>query len=214
MNPTRRNSKSLLALLVVSMTVTGVMAFRQQPRPEGVPPVPADVTGSAVELLSARPFKVDEPFIHYWRSERPLVERGQLLVLAVDPQLVFPRQSLEPVLYVGAETAERINQGDASGRVIAVVPGEVDLSQAPIFFGEPALPEEVDRAEAARQLERARAAGVVAPSVERIQQVSQQPIRVADHHALRRFAADLIERHSPEEAELVRALRMPVLGER
>jgi len=110
--------------------------------PPEVPPTPAAVDG----ILLAQSFILDEPYEHSWQAERPMVASGMLLVLEVNPDLVLPRQTLEPVLYVGDVTAERVNNGYPSGKVVAIVPGPVNLTSAPIWFGDPALPEQVTTA--------------------------------------------------------------------
>ena len=93
--------------------------------PPAVPATPAAVDG----VLYARTFTLDEGFQFQWNNEQAEVKTGTLLVLKVNPDLVFPRQMAEPVLYVGDQTAERINHGYESGHVIAIVPGEVDLTE-------------------------------------------------------------------------------------
>ncbi|MBK7641989.1 MAG: hypothetical protein IPJ19_02900 [Planctomycetes bacterium] len=103
-------------------------------------------------LLYAQPFALEEPAIHWWREERPTYRAGWLVVLEVDPAFVQPTDRAEPVLYVGHETAERVNHGWKCGRVVAVVPSAtdadgfptLDLARAKIWFGAPALPEQID----------------------------------------------------------------------
>src|SRR5688572_10973956 len=73
-------------------------------------------------LVVARPFTLERPALHVWRAEATTYDAGYLVVLEVDPQFVEPRQTEEPVLYAGAETVERMNHGDRSGRVVGIVP--------------------------------------------------------------------------------------------
>jgi hypothetical protein len=126
------------------------------------------VTTADIELLAAVPFALDEPFVHEWRAEKPLVASGYLLQLRVDPELSRPRQTYEPVLYVGAQTAERrLGQAD-QGILVVLVPapldGEgrvaLDLDTAPVWFGSLELPERVDAARITAELAAARARGV------------------------------------------------------
>lgn len=129
------------------------------------------VNSAAVELLEAYPFVLDEPYVHEWRAEKPLVSSGYLLVLRVDAEVARPRDTYEPVLYVGAETAERCAGNDApqeGERLVVLVPApldadgrvQLDLERVPIWFGGHELPERVDAARIQRELAAARAAGV------------------------------------------------------
>ena len=91
--------------------VTGALG-PQEPQLREVSP---KLRASPVEVLEARSFVLDEPFVSWWRAERPTVRSGVLLVLRTDPELVRARQSAEPVLYVGDQTAERLNHGGGGG---------------------------------------------------------------------------------------------------
>ncbi len=123
----------MLFSLMVLLAACTAGAFAGTPE---VPSTPAAVDG----ILLAQPFTLDEPYEFAWQAEHPMVSSGMILVLEVNPDLVLPRQTLEPVLYVGNSTAERVNNGYPSGKVVAIVPGTVNLASAPIWFGEPALP--------------------------------------------------------------------------
>ena len=116
----------------------------------GVPP-PVPVRN----ILYARPFTLEKPYRNDWSKEHAMVSSGVLVVLEVDPQLVIPRDSWDPVLYAGDVTVQRLNNGYPSGHVIGIIPGKVDLSAMPMWFGTEWLPERVTR-EMARA-ERARA---------------------------------------------------------
>jgi hypothetical protein len=166
------------ALIGLSVLATGgvigtVVASRgpQQAGPVTLAAVP--VTTADIELLAAVPFALDEPFVHEWRAEKPLVASGYLLQLRVDPELSRPRQTYEPVLYVGAQTAERCLPEPAlaladQGILVVLVPapldGEgrvaLDLDTAPVWFGSLELPERVDAARITAELAAARARGV------------------------------------------------------
>jgi len=123
------------------------------------PPIP-DTPAPVIDLVYARPFSLTEGFEFRWSAERPVVTRGVILVLDVDPALIYPRQVAEPVLYVGDRTAQRVSRGYPAGRVLAIVPGDVDLAGTPIFFGTPELPERIDAATARGEREQAVAAGI------------------------------------------------------
>ena len=215
----RKPTLVLLSLVAVLVLGGGVLALRQVLRDDGPPPLPAVTPVGGVTLMAARPFTLQVPYVHDWRAERPQVQAGVLLVLGVDPDLVHPRQGLEPVLYVGDQTAERVNSGHESGYVVAVVPaplvgGQValDLSATPIFFGAPALPEQVDAAIAAKELAAARDRGIAPPTPEQVAKALQPQVTFHDSHDVRVFAADLIEAWSPTEVDLVSGIRAPLVG--
>jgi hypothetical protein len=216
----RKSTIGLLSLMALLALGGGVYALRQVMHDDGPPPLPAATPVGGVTLIEARPFTLDVPYTHDWRAERPQVTAGVLLVLGVDPDLVHPRQGLEPVLYVGDQTVERINFGGESGHVVAVVPAPVDgqghvaldLSRTPIYFGTPALPEQVDAATVAQELAAAQARGIAPPTAAAVAAVSQPEVRFHDSYDVRVFAADLIEAWSPMETDLVSGLRAPLVG--
>lgn len=162
-------------------------------------------------LLHAERFKVQQPYQHLWRADRPWVDSGWILVLQTDPELLRPRQVKESVLYVGAQTAERINHG-TSGRVVVLVPGDQALASAPIFLGEAALPEELLQTHIDAQLTAAVAAGAIPTPAETVQQVTVpgRPAFETDYE-LRQRAIDLVEIHSPQEKSLIEGWRVPRL---
>jgi len=205
---------ALVGLTLVGGAVTGLgLPWVQEE--DGVPPELPRETVGVRGVISARPYVLDEPYVHGWRSEAPLTSAGYLLVLDVAGPFTTPRDTLESVLYVGEQTAERINWGTGSGRVVALVPsplGEdrapsLDLSEALMFYGAPALPEEVDEATIRGELERARAQGVDALPVDAVGELMQLP----DRTALVRHAATLVLEHSPSEGDLARGLLVPLL---
>lgn len=216
----RKPTLVLLSLAAVLVLGGGVLALRQVLRDDGPPALPAVTPVGGVTLIAARPFTLQVPYVHDWRAERPQVQGGMLLVLGVDPDLVHPRQTLEPVLYVGDQTAERVNAGHESGHLIAIVPapldasGQValDLSAAPIFFGAPALPEQVDAATVAAELAAARARGILPPAPEQVATALQPQVPFHDAYDVRVYAADLIEAWSPTEIDLVAGIRAPLVG--
>ena len=211
--------KTTLAALVLLLLAGGVFAVRQTLR-DVPPPLPAVTPVGGVTLIAARPFTLEVPYIHDWRAERPSVSSGVVLVLGVDPDVVHPRQGYEPVLYVGNQTAERLNAGHESGHLIVIVPAPVDaqgqvaldLSTTPIFFGTPALPEQVDAATVEHELAAARARGIVPPSAQAVAAVMQPQVRFHDDYDVRVWSADLIEAWSPTEVDLVSGLRAQRVG--
>ncbi len=129
---------------------------------------PGELPNGAVEILAAYPFVLDEPWVHEWRVEKPLVSAGYLLALAVEPELARARQTYEAVLYVGDQTAERCNAPEDGGCLIALVPAApapdggvaLDLATTPIWFGSLELPERVDAARIASERAQARRRGI------------------------------------------------------
>lgn len=208
----------VLAAALAAALTTWVVARIGDDGQHVMPPLPADAAAAPVTLVEAWPFTLAEGTTHWWRAEQPSYAAGHLLVLAVDRDAVHPRQALEPVLFVGAETAERVNLGSESGYVVAIVPGPadgsaLDLASAPIFFGDAALPEELDLAACAAQLDAARALGVAAPPAAAVAAALRETVAFDDAYDLHYFASTLIERYSPVERDLISGLRAPRVGE-
>lgn len=173
------------------------------------PQIPA--TPSAVQdIVFAQPFVLEQGEATTWRAEKPVVSSGYILVLKVNPDLVYPRQTAEPVLYVGDTTAERMNVGYRSGYVVAVVGADVtgeqamDLSKVKIWFGTPELPERVDANRVAQESALADAAGIKPFSADKIQALLAQneTLREANKAGILDDVAALIRRFSPQEDEL------------
>lgn len=166
----------------------------------GVPPVPA-TPASVDDVVYAAPFVLEQGYVSDWRLERPMVTRGHLVVFRVAPDLVYPRQTAEPVLYAGDQTVERLNVGYPSGYVVAIVPGTADLAQVPIWFGTPRLPESVDAGTVRAERSRAEAAGIAPVPPDRIRSVLRKPLALADKSALLREAGALVQLYASDEAE-------------
>jgi hypothetical protein len=211
------NMKHFPGLLVLATCPPLVMASVESDRPPAIPPTPAPV----LELVSARTFTLEAGYTHLWRSERPQADSGYLLVLRVDPALVYPRQVAEPVLYVGQQTAERINIGYESGHVVAIVPAVlddpehadfIDLCKAPIWFGTPELPERVGAKRIARERLRAERSGIRPASAEAIARATKRggrALAAEDKLHLLRESAALVRRYAPDEVQLVERLLQP-----
>ena len=217
------NTKQKRALLTIGSAILAASVVtalvNRQARP--LPPLP-DRTVAAWDILYARPFVLDEGYTHYWRLGQPTVDAGYVLVLAVDPDLAVPRQTYEPVLYAGEQTAERVNTGRHEGYLVAVVPAprgpdglpELDLESSPIWFGTPELPERVDAARIRTELTRALNEGVRPLPAPRIQAALAEGgtlLHVGDRPALDRYLADLIERFAPQEVDLISGMRAPLV---
>jgi len=176
---------------------------------ETQPALVASPEEAPIELVLRQPFRLDRPGRHTMRAEAPAYTEGHLLVLRAEPERWRLRQSYDNVLYVGAETARRVNHGVGSGHLVVLVPGALE-ADAPLFLGAPELPERVTAAEAARQAADARRAGVAAvddfPDARTL-----ETAHLADEADLFTYAADLVERYAPDEVDLIESLRVPRL---
>jgi hypothetical protein len=127
---------------------------------------------------------------------------------------MVPHQTKEPVLFVGAQTADRVNTGQDSGRIVAIVPGEFRLEDAPIFYGGENLPEELRQVHIDAELAAARASGAIAPTAETIGKATAgvgAGQTFATDYQLRRRAIDLVEQYSPTEKDLIAGWRVPLV---
>lgn len=204
--------------LVAILAIPLVASYSQKQRDQGLPLLPAQPASETVKLVYARPFTLETPATHWWRLERPSYDAGWVLVLEAVNALVEPRQTYEPVLYVGDQTAERVNAPWGGNRVVAVVPsprttsGDValDLKTALIFFGTPGLPEQVDAAAAAAELALAASRGQ-GPHDWREMQAALEAggplLSLADRVALDNELANVIEAYAPDERDTAKGLR-------
>jgi hypothetical protein len=117
--------------------------------------------GDAVQsLVSARPFQLDRSMRDTMRAGAPEVRQGWLVQLTVQPDFARVTQARMPVLYAGDTPARIFWSNPVTGCVVAMVPGERDLSEVVFFYGSKALPERVDGARGAAELSAARAKGL------------------------------------------------------
>jgi len=176
---------------------------------------------STIGIELAQHFELEESYTHYWREEAPSVRSGYILVLRVDPELAFPRNGPMNVLYVGRQTAERVNYGYPSGKLVVLVPDQVtadgpepvDLLESPIWFGTPDLPERVDAERIEEELAAARRhqlAVIPAPEIESALAAGGEVARAPDRATLDFYLADLIKLHSPEERDLAEGMQVPL----
>ncbi len=175
---------------------------------EVLPAIPA--TPAAVDhIVYARKFTLEKGFEFGWCKEHPNVTTGYLLVLQVNPDLVFARARAEPVLYVGSQSAQRLNNGYKSGHVIAIAPGDVDLEKALIWFGTPGLPGSVDVETANAELALAKNAGIRPFSTTEVKAAlarGSKELKGAHVVDVLRAAADLIRQYSPAEKDQAKTL--------
>lgn len=223
MNPSSNSLFTLGRMLVVSLVLVGAgTAVMNWNNNDAMPEVPSSPAAYPVELISAQVFTLDQPYTHWYRVEQPQVDAGMLVVLRVDEvELLHPRQTAQPVLQIGSQTAEPLNIGHLSGYVVALLPAQrlddgvidLDLAKAPIFYGEAALAEKLGAADLQGRLQEAFAQGALIPSAEVLGEVTGEALHFANDYALRLWAADMIATWSPQEMELVETMRVPLLGQ-
>ena len=197
--------KSLAILWSLILLLHSSLSFSQQKNGEDV------VTPSAViDVVYVQPFSLNKGYTHFWREEKPVVRYGTLAVFKVNPALVYPRNALEPVLYVGNQTAERLNFGNESGFVVAIIPGEVDLNKSRAWFGTPELPERVNEKTIKMEMELADRENIQPLIPDAVLKATHQKVDAPDLATLLRdHAAELVLKYSPQEKALVEAWRLP-----
>jgi hypothetical protein len=190
-------------LLLIAFIVTPTEALLQEE--EQTPKTPAAVR----DVLYVRPFTLHTGYLFTWIPERPIVDRGVIVVLSVDPALVVPRNSPEPILYAGDRVVERLNWGNKSGHVIAIIPGSFDVTSEPIWFGSPGLPGRVSLDDVRSELAAINRT-VEAISKDRADAVTEPEIQAQDFaELLRGELAELVLRFSPQESDLAHKWRLP-----
>lgn len=196
--------------IVLSVCVFIVAIFAFASTSISMPATPAAVE----DLVYVSSFTLVNGYKHDWCKERPMVTAGTLVVLKINPDLVVPSQTPEPVLYAGNQTAQRLNNGHKSGHLIAIIPGEVDLTKAPIWFGRPELPERIDANMINSERALAEAANIQPFAVQKVQEATSKGgghLEVFDLHALLRdHVAELVLTYSPQEKHLAETWRLPV----
>lgn len=199
---------ALVGLLSVSAALA-VTRSAAVPAEDGPPALPAGPVLAGAQLISATPFVLQVPATHVWQAGQPVYSSGLVLVLTVaERDLLARRQLAEPVLYVGAVPAERVNDGHLSGHLVAIVPSLRAGQQAHLFLGEPALPEQVTESEGAMQLARAVAAGLAPAS---LGSTGDTVLTFPDHGDLLSWCATLVAAYAPDEQDLAIGLLAPRL---
>lgn len=183
-----------LAPLVLGLVLGGSAALAAE-----IPATPV----AAEALLLARPFRLDRPFTYRHDSSRRKVTEGLVLVVRADPELLRPRDGLEPLLLVGEGTAQPASRGFPEGVLVVLVPDLIDLHDAPVWFGSPELPERATPGRIAREVAEARAAGVRPfPSVD-VQAAllaGGETLRAPSLDELGIYCFELVRRFAPDEA--------------
>jgi hypothetical protein len=206
-HPGKTHMKLLAATLIVWVLVMSAVVAGQNVSPRRqTPATPAPVRS----ILHAQRFTLETPFQSTWSKDRPMVSSGVLLVLDVDPAYVVPRNAMQPVLYAGDFTVERLNTGYPSGKVIGIVPGNLDLTTAPVWFGPPQLPERVTASMVQEERARAERAGVRALPQATVSTAERSPVAAKDLATLlRNVVSQLVYQYSPKEKQLADSWRRP-----
>lgn len=191
----------------------GLLSFALPAPAAEAPPRIADiVTPAAVaDVVHIQPFTLQEGYVFDWRQERPRVASGTLAVFKVAPALVYPRDAAEPVLYAGNQTAQRLNHGYESGYVVVLIPGDVDLSTEPVWFGAADLPEWVDADTIRAERAKAQQAGIAPFDKGRVRSVTHDRVLSSDLATLLRdHVAEIVIRYAPQERALADMWQLPI----
>jgi len=159
---------------------------------------------TAPELILSQSFSLSQAHSYLWTKEKPEITEGTIVVVGVESEDAQVRQVGGPVLYVGPVPAERVNNGDMDGAIIAFVPGHIDLSKTPIYWGPPTLPERVDEKAGAAALRSTRVAPHSKATIDALRKPAAQLNDTAD---LYRHLANLIDTHAPSERERAQGYR-------
>lgn len=211
MNPTLRRPGLFrwLGALWLSALAVPVCFGQNAAEAERRPATPAAV----IDVLAIQPFRLQAGYEYGWLQSRPFVSDGLLVVLRVDPSYVVPRNAAEPVLFAGDRTVQRLSQGNGSGHVIGIIPGELDLASEPIWFGRPQLPERVTPEILKEERALADRAGIKSFGPDKVTAARLDAVEAEDLAALLRGpAADLVLKFSPDEKHLAETWRLPTTG--
>lgn len=172
-----------------------------------VPPTPRSVQ----RILVAQPFTVRTPFVNDWSRERREYTSGTLVVLEMEGAYLVPRNAtVGPTLYAGDTPVLRLNHGHLSGRVIGIVPGTVDLTAVPLWFGSAQGPDQATPAPAVAERRKAERASITPLPADQVRAAARPPLSATDLAALlRTIAAELVLQYSPQEKALAEIWRLP-----
>ena len=204
--------KILSSIVFVSATVFAAFAATNAQETIGQPVNKQAWTlpASVADLLYARRFTLAEGYKWSWPADAPPVRAGVIVVLRVDSQLVVPRNTLSPILYAGDRMVQTLNHGHISGKVIGIVPGDVDLLKTPIWFGSPRVPAQVNEQSVRKERDLAEKAGIRPFDAKRVEGATKAPLEAPDFQTLLRGElADLVLEHAPQESHLARKWRLP-----
>ena len=196
--------KGMKPMRVLSVALALLVTTAATAAAEDVPVIPTDHGAAVKDVLYARPFTLETAYVNEWSQDKPQVTAGHILVLDVDREFVRPRNVHVPVLYVGARPAEVTHVGYESGHLVVLVLGNLDLTQALIYFGSEQLPEQVDPERGRMELEAARDLGI-RPFPERVWDAAFArgggSLELRNYTELYGVVQELIKEYAPEDAE-------------
>lgn len=198
---------AIAAALFAIPSLGSSQSLTRDPDKVPVPPTPRSVQ----RILVAQPFTVQTPFINDWSQERRQYTSGTLVVLEIDGAYLVPRNAtLGPVLFAGDTPVQRLNHGHLSGRVIGIVPGTVDLTTVPLWFGSPELADAKTPETALAERRKTEQASMTPLPADQIREARRAPVSARDLAALlRTTAAELVLQYSPQEKALAEIWRLP-----
>lgn len=209
----RKGSRMRVFAAAIAATFLGIPLLGASPGLTGDPDkVPVPPTPRSVErILVAQPFTVQTPFINDWSKERREFTSGSLVVLEIDGAYLVPRNATAgPVLYAGDTPVQRLNHGHLSGRVIGIVPGTVDLTAVPLWFGSPEIADAETPATALAERRKTEEASMTPLPAEQIRAARRALATAVDLAALlRTTGAELVLEYSPQEEALAEIWRLP-----
>ena len=104
-----------------------------------------------------------------------------------------------------------LNHGHESGHVIGIIPGDLDLAAAPIWFGQPGLPERATAKSIRAERALAEESNIQPFSAAIVESVTKAPMDAPDLASLLRGEiAELVLQFSPQEKHLAEQWRLPV----
>lgn len=215
-NPAGKAGALALAAVFIFLAFPSPSARAQEAprRPESAATVlPRDrglVPAAPTAILYARPFVSEKPIDFVIDGEKVTRTKGMILVIEADKKLLEPLDAPDFVIFVGGAVAQKVSSGCWSGKVVVMAP-EADLRSVPVFFGSRLLPDRMTPADARAEVEKAKAAGVVARPTGELREAARkggpEPFRVADMNELWYETGPVILEHSPEERVMVESLR-------
>lgn len=202
----------IVACALVVMPAAATQTTTRPPTAAKPPQVIPSAAQPVKDILVAQPFTLNEGYRNDWSKQRSTVTSGVIVVLEADPRLAMRREAAEPILYAGNTPLQRLNN-PGSGRVIGIVPGVVDLSGVPIWFGSPGLPDRVTPESARAERAQAGKRGITAFPSGKLRGITRASVAAPDLAALLRdHIAPLVLQYSPEEKELAESWRLPVVS--
>jgi hypothetical protein len=162
------------------------------------------------------PFHLDEPYVNVQNQDAEAVGSGAVVVVALPDG---KRGDRDRLLFCNTMIVEPLNYARSSRTIVALIPGEslegTGLESAVLWFGPQAFAEEFSREDVLGAWEAAQALPRSRISLTNLVQeggatIATSSARFANKRELLRYAADLIDRHAPEDVGIADSFRIPV----